>query len=297
MNNDTLASVTGAGPALSGDTAGIIAVTAQQAVLPRRLEDGQVYAILDAEGGIQIVETPGYTSERKEADLPGPSQIARSTVTLDTASFLDYIAENTEKETANYVHGQGSLEVWADVEESTITAVLDGYDGWRQHTTTLKLSTTNEWNEWLAIDGNMLDQEQFAEFIEDHLSTIAEPDGAKLVEICQTMTGYTNQKWRSQKILANGQRQFQWEEAVDAKAGDKGDLTIPSKLVLVLRPYWDSPSVAMEARFRFRLRAGELQIGVKLNEPHQALDGSFDEIIGDINENIPSSITVRCGRL
>ena len=280
------------------ETAGLLVRTAQQAVLPRKLEEG-VYAIVNASGGIDILETDGYTQNREDERATHPRVIARNVTLIDPGSLLDYLSENTSLDTdVWHVPGEsgGSLEVWADIDKSTVTAILDGYNGWRRHTATLQLKLSREWAEWTAIDGKMLDQDKFADFIDSHLSTIAAPDGAQLLDICQTLTGHTNMRWKSQKILANGQRQFQWEEEIEAKAGAKGDLTIPGDLTLALRPYQGSDQVAVFARFRYQLRGGDLLIGVKLVEPDRVLEDAFAGVCNAVDEGLPENVHIRHGR-
>ena len=276
--------------------AAMLVATAEQAVIPRRLEEG-IYAIRNAYGAIEIVETDGYTQKVADERAHRPRVVARTVTLIDPASLLDYIHENTA-DGGSHCAGDtfGSLEVWGDIDAAWVTAILDGYDGWRKHTATLQLKPSREWGEWAAIDGKMLDQDKFADFIDSHLSTIAHPDGAQLLDICQTLTGHTNMRWRSQKILANGQRQFQWEEEIEAKAGQKGDLTIPSELTLALRPYQGSDQVGVTARFRYQLRGGDLLIGVKLVEPDRVLELAFHTVCAAVQAGLPDGITIRHGR-
>ena len=82
----------------AGTTALLLTSAAQQAVLPRRLEEG-VYGVLNPEGGVDITETPGYTQRREQAWLRArsdrPEFVHRSPVLLDVDSFVDYLARNT----------------------------------------------------------------------------------------------------------------------------------------------------------------------------------------------------------
>lgn len=282
------------------EAAAILTVTAQQAALPTRLNDGELYATIDADGAIKIVTTPGYDRTVDDDRAATPRRLKRQGTVRDVPSMLDYIGEHTTDggQAESLIDGNpsGRLEVWADIDRSAVTAIIDGGPGWCSHTITLALKHSREWTEWTGIDGKMLDQEAFAEFIEDHISTIAKPDGAKLLEICQTLTGHTNQQWRSQKILANGQRQLQWEESVEAKAGDKGDLTIPAELQLVLRPYQGGEPVLINARFRYRMRGGALSIGIKLTEPDRVLEQAFNLNLDSLQAGLPEGVTIRNGR-
>ncbi|MEN0072387.1 MAG: hypothetical protein AAGC63_15520, partial [Propionicimonas sp.] len=152
----------------------LLTVTAQQAVLPRKLDEG-VYAILDADGGIQIRETDGYAQQRihdwERARSDKPEFIHRQVTLLNVDSFIDYLATNTygadaisDRKLADhpfivgdgYALGTGGLELWADIDARTIKAILDGYDGLRKHTATLQLKTSREWGEWMAIDGKLV---------------------------------------------------------------------------------------------------------------------------------------------
>ena len=274
----------------SASVAAIVAVTAQQAVLPRRLEEG-IYAILDADGAVQIVETPGYELKREDdyqqLHSSAPERVWRQVTVLDVASFLDYIGVHADEDHLTNAHGAGQLEVWADVDARTVKAVIDGVHGWRKHTATLQLKVSREWSEWSAVDGKLLGQVDFAEFIEDHLSTIAEPDGATLLEICQTLQVHTSAQFKQQNILATGQRVFRFEEDLETKAGTKGDLKIPGELTLVLRPFQGSAAVAVTARFRFQVREGVLRLGVKLAEPDKALEDAFAGVVADVQASVP----------
>lgn len=273
----------------------LIAQLAQQASAHQRATDGGIYLVREQDGTVSMVETPGYIREHAEDDLPGPRRVKRGLVVRDVPSLIGYIREYVDDNGDYTAEGcKGTLEVWA--EQPNVVAILDGVYGWRQHTATLTLTVSPEWTEWTKIHDQMLDQETFADFIDSHMSQIAEPDGAKLLEVCQTLTGATNVSWKSQAILANGQRQFRWEENVDAKAGQKGDLIIPSNLILALRVFRGSAPVAVPARFRYQLRNGNLSIGIKLIQPTDVVDTAFDTVINQINESIPEGIRVRTGR-
>ena len=286
--------------AADGATAMVVATLAQQAALPRVLEDGRLYAVLDADGAIQLLETPGYLDRHADERADTPRQIDRNVTVLDVDSLADYLAHSTYDADEERTVGRGSLgnvgslEVWADLDARTIKAIIDGGDGWRKHIATLQLKLSREWAEWSAIDGKLLDQRAFAQFIEDHLSTIASPDGARLLDICQTLQATTSTQFKQQAILANGQRQFRYEETVEAKAGHKGDLTIPGELILALRPFQGAGAVPIDARFRFQIRDGVLSLGIKLAEPDKALEDAFDTVVGDVQDRVP--VRVNHGR-
>lgn len=272
------------------EAAGVLAMTAQQAVLPRKLEDGQLYAVLRGDR-VEIVETPGYTHQHSDERAVTPRLVHRKVVVTTPESLIDYLTANTDQGLevvgSSSLYTVGGLEVWADLDRRNVTAIIDGGEGWRKHTATLQLAHSREWIEWSDIDGKLLPQARFAEFIEDHLSSIGSPDGAELLDVCQSLQANTKVSFKSQQILANGQRQFVYEETVEAKAGQKGTLKIPAELTLVLRPFAGGDPIGIQARFRFRLHDGELTLGVRLAEPEKAVEDAFEQVVVTVTDAVP----------
>ena len=265
------------------------------------LTDGELYAVINGDR-MELLETPGYAKGFELAHADGPDRIERSVVVRDAESLIDYLAQNTDADDPAAVgmghrHGRGDLELWADIDARRVTATLDGGDGWRRHNASLNLRHSTEWIEWSAIDGKLIDQIQFAQFIEDHLSSIGAPDGAKLLEICQTLEAVTKVDFRSSELLASGQRKFKYDETVEAKAGQKGEFTVPAELTLVLRPFQGSDPVGITARFRYRLDGGQLRLGVKLAEPQRALEEAFNQIVSVIQASVPVRVNHGSGGL
>lgn len=280
----------------NASTAMVIGAFAQQATVPKEVKDGALYVVLNEKGGVELLETPTAASKRREAAAELPSHIKRRAVVRDVDSLLDVIhSVNDEVGDYNMQGGSGALEVWADRDRYTITAIHDGEKGWRRHITELIVSPTPSWNDWTAIDGKMLDQVEFAEFIEDHLSSIGEPDGAQLLDICQTLQAHTGVAFKQQAILANGQRAFQWEETVEAKAGEKGNLKIPGELTLVLQPFQGAESRIVKARFRFRAQQTGLLLGVRLVEVQQVIEDAFAEVVADVSMGLTETVNIRFG--
>ena len=131
------------------DTGLLIATLAQQATNAQQLNEG-VHAVLQADGSITIVETPGYAQQREkewaDANAETPTLLTKSATVVDVTSFLAFLAAHTAAGDGEVGEGSlfslGGLEVWADIDNATVLGVIDGVDGWRRqqlHDTLLPL--------------------------------------------------------------------------------------------------------------------------------------------------------------
>lgn len=247
-----------------------VAALAQQAAEPTPLEPGQIYARL-RDGEIVIDDTDDYATK--------PRKVSREAKAADAGSFLAYLDRR-------HAESRDGLEVWADLDNLTVIAVLDGHDGWRQDRLTLALRRSPEWIAWTERSGKLSSQLAFADFIEDQLSVIADPDGATLLEIVQSMQGSTKVQWQSADWLDNGARAFQWVEEVEAKAGRKGKLEIPSRFTLGLRPFVGSEAFKVVANLRYRIQDGVLSVGFKLPELDRVVEQAFADVVAQIDAGL-----------
>ena len=253
--------------------ASTIARLAEDGVLPRVLEPGVVYAVKNELGGVEVINTDEYA--------PVPRRIVRSATAATADTFTTYLDGRSLP--------TGDVEVWADLDKRRVVAILDA-KRWRDDRITLALQHSPEWKAWIEASGNLYRQASFADFLEDQLGTIAEPDGATLLEIVQSIQGSTKATWKSADWLDNGARGFQWVEEVDGKAGRKGTLEIPSRFTLGLRPFLGSPQYKVTAALRYRMEAGGLAVGFKLIEPQRIVETAFAEIVEQIDSGIAQPI-------
>lgn len=263
----------------ASDGAAAIIETAQQAVAPVELNEFTLYAVRDRDGALQVLDLERY---RKEPER------ARGTYKPATvASFLDYTKRFAEARTT----------VWVHPTEGKVTAVLDdngdGVEakGWRQHVVLLELIPTPDWLFWKEKDGQLMDQQTFAEHIEDGLEDVVDPEGAKMLEIAQSIQTHTGVKFHSGIDLSSGEVKFRYDEMVEAKAGEKGDLIVPQTFELGIAPFVGEDAYRITARFRFRNRGGNLQLGYKLQQPELAertvLEGIGERIGAELGDAAP----------
>ena len=199
-------------------------------------------------------------------------------------SLARYVTDQAEK-------GSTETRIYLDGESRHIKAVINDFgleSGRRNHIATMRLQTTPEWDAWTGLQGFMA-QTEFAEFIDTWLHTIATPAAADLVEIVETLEGDRSLSWRSGQRLSDGQKQFSWVEEIDGRAGAKGQLEIPTDLDMTMPVFVGAAPVSIKARFRYRLRAQDLRLGVKLlrveeieKEAILGVAKTLEGLVGDI---------------
>lgn len=190
----------------------------------------------------------------------------------DAASFTAYVLTHRDQE---------GTTIWIDQGGSRITAVLNDHGedspGWGDHRAELQLQRTPEWMHWLARDGRLVGQEEFAEHIQDGIREIRTPEAAEMLEIAQSFQGKTKADWKQATRLDNGAVGISYTEEIEASAGRKGDLEIPQEIVLAVTPFVGETPFEVVARLRYKIREGNLSIGYKLERPHEVERESLEE--------------------
>lgn len=178
--------------------------------------------------------------------------------------------------------------LWGDVNGHTVTVVLndhvsgDDVAGWADHRAVLTLERSWEWKAWTAHNEDDLSQVGLAEFLEEHVNEIVEPDGATILEVAQTLHATKGANFKSAVALQSGEQQLVWEEQVDAKAGHSGTTEIPRRFTVALRPFVGTDPVRVEASFRFRIRDGRLSLGYRLLGLEEITRTAVEQVLTEV---------------
>lgn len=255
----------------------VIVDTALRSAPPAELTPGKVYAF-HTPTGVHKVDLTG--DDYKDQ----PSRKTGTTTVRDAESFLAYWTK----------HHDTDSEVYADSERLTVTAVLDANTPdaarWAGHRVHLALRETTAWQQWTRQDGQLMRQEEFAEFLEDHLPELLEPSSADMLEIAQSFQAAVKVDFQSASRLSSGQRQFQYVETQSTKAGQKGQLTVPETFVIGLVPFEGSEGYKLTARLRHRIGQNGLQLGYKLERPDEIRKTAFADVVKAIGEQIDTAV-------
>jgi uncharacterized protein YfdQ (DUF2303 family) len=246
---------------------------AQQAAECQQLEPGRIYAFV-AGGEVHRIDLTG------DAYADTPRRKVGKVVVADVPSFAHYYAKHVDR---------AATELYASRDSRTITAVIDAHSadvpGWAGHRLVLGLQHSEAFKAWQAHDGRYMDQEAFAEFLDDNRADIVDPSAAEMLEIAQTIQGTSKVDWQAGHRLRDGQRVLGYVETNTATAGTKGELAIPSEISLGVAIF-DGAKVRHEltARFRHRIEGGKLRLMYKLDRPADVVTAAFDGVVAEVEQ-------------
>ena len=213
--------------------------------------------------------------------LPAPLRCETTVELHDARSFAEYVNKFSDDDTAIFV----------DKEKARFVAVLDYHKETAQprhgeHRAIYTCPKTKEWDVWTRNSGNKMGQVDFALFIEDNADEIQNPSSAHMLEVAMSLKADIKTTFRSATRLDNGQVQFTYNENINGTAGATGQLTIPQEIEVIMTPFQGGPSYTRLARFRYRIKEGELLMWYELVRPHRVLEEAVADTLEQIKKQI-----------
>lgn len=208
---------------------------------------------------------------------PRPRRKKGRPVFVDAPSFQAYVNDHKDMDSHLYV----------DVEAPAITAVLDhhlrgdsdpGNARWGEHVAGFAPPLDPDWTAWTGRDNELAPQMAFAQFVEDQIPNIVEPDGAELLELVQDLSMRSDLTFKRSERLQSGALNFQLADEVRDKLGREG-VELPAELTVSLPIFRRGARITIVAKTRFRLAGGELKLGYHLHRPFEAVDEAFTRLV------------------
>lgn len=256
--------------------------TATRAAEPSKLDDeGRFFAVTAPHAAeLRVIDL----EEKREVLRERPRRKTGTYQVHDADSFVTYLDK----------HGDDQSEVWADATRATVVGVLNAHEvavsgdaaRWEDHLVTYAAILTEGWKAWVAANGKLMSQAEFAEHLEDRSIDIVEPTGADMLEIAQTFKATIGVKFESSKMLSSGEAQLEYRETVDAVAGKAGRMDIPQTFALALRPFEGADPYKVTARLRYRITDGTLRLSYRLDRPEDVLREAFLGVVDQIAARI-----------
>jgi uncharacterized protein YfdQ (DUF2303 family) len=236
---------------------------------------------LDATAGVVFLPSAGEGAgllmdlEKYQAK---PRRKRGKIVVFDSASMNMAIKDNSDA---------GNIGIYFDRNPNapSVVAVLNdnGKDGagWGDLRVTIQFRPTPQWEKWRKLDGHLLPQVDFAEFIEENLEDIADPAGALMLEIASHLQLIRSVNFRSKVALQSGAFAFTHDQDDKASVG-AGQIEVPQTFTLGIAPIFGVAPYRVPARFRYRVVEGKLKLGFKL----QRVETMMEKIIADVVQKI-----------
>lgn len=231
-----------------------------------------------------LVVPPGHEIKSLEHLLNYPTRKRAKVSVSTTSSFIDYIRKH------------GSLDecvIYADIDAETSRCVLDaiindnGADSpkWRDHRCTFTPALSVEWKRWIQKNGEKMAQADFATWLEDNLSDIANvpnmPTGAQMLTMALAFEATAEKKLKSRINLQSGGVRFEYVE--DEDKDTRTSMEVFQRFTLGL-PVFEGSSDAypVEARLKYRDNGGKVTFWYELIRPDRAFKTSVQSALDEI---------------
>lgn len=257
--------------------------------LIREIRAGAQQTVVVDYPGRKAIFVPGFGSERAqmlevdaETGLDKPLRRRGRVVVFDAASFNQVLADNADA---------GDCAIYMDrhPEHPRIVAVLNGNGksgpGWSDFRVEIEFRKTPQWQKWTSIDGKMMQQVPFSEFLEENMEDVTDPPGAKLLELATYLSVVRTVNFKAGVKLHNGLVQLQHEESDEVKAGT---VSLPEEFKLGIKPMFGLASYVVPGRLRYRLQDRKLYLGIKLHR----IEDLMGKIVEDVIEKIEKGANV-----
>ncbi len=260
-----------------GNAAEVIRDLAERAAGPIELHPG-IWGSINTAGDVNVTDL----SNKIELLGEHPRRKRGHAHASDADSFAEYVNK----------HGTEGTEVWWNTNGggwmvAVLNAPTEGSPGWSDHQVTLKLGVSSAWSAWAELDRKFLEQNSFAEHVEERLPDFVTPTGIEMLEIAQSMKASSTGEFESTQRLKSGETTLIFREKHSATAGAKGQLTVPDEFTLQLQPYEGGPAYKVQARFRYRISHGGLLLGYVLTRPEDIVRDAFMDVVKAVADAIP----------
>lgn len=144
-----------------------------------------------------------------------------------------------------------------DFHQPEIGGETESLAGWQSYYLNLVLNQSPQFIKWDEINGKMLPQTLFAEFLKDNRLDISEPCGADVLNLVLALEATECSHCRA-KVADNTGMILSYEQ--DTKTNVK----IPSTITLRLPLFAEADDIEVPVEFRFRIKDGNVMFGIRM---------------------------------
>jgi uncharacterized protein YfdQ (DUF2303 family) len=267
-----------------------LSVTGPVTVPAGAAPDGITPAIIAVQEGVKLTSLKGFIDELRQR----PERREGTAVLESVESFCDYVNRFKNPNTAIFA-------TEGDGEEPRLRGIIDhheqGADGkacFGRHVAAYNFPMSEQWAAWRNADGVPMTQEQFAEFLEDRLLDVREPNEAgdsaarfsndfairlatpaQLRDLSRGLSVRVNQHAAQKINTTTGETTLSFSE--DHANDDGTPIAVPGGFVLGIPVFHAGDGYQLHARLRYRMSGRAVSWTVKLHRPDMVFRYAFNE--------------------
>ena len=191
----------------------------------------------------------------------------------DAASFIRYFND----------HKADRSRVYAQMDPARFLAVFDEFDtyamaedvpnqsDWRGFRAEFAVPASREWGVWMGANHKHMSQLSFAEFLQDNLPDVVEPNGSDLLQMALNFEAAQAGTVVAAQRLQDGSHNLTWKADNNAS----GSVKFPETITIRIPVFENDAAQPIVARLRYRIKEGALAIWYELVRPHKELETAF----------------------
>jgi uncharacterized protein YfdQ (DUF2303 family) len=225
----------------------------------------------------------GYSLHALKEHLTEPERVCQHVTLLTSDDFLACWKR----------FKSDSSVVFGDERNATYRAIVDfhaadGTPKWCSHMATYACPKSKEWEVWNGSNGKRMTQAAFAEFIEDNYPDIIKPSHAEMIQVSTNLQAKKSVAFSQATRLDNGQSQLVYQEEVKGtvESSKGGTMKVPDGFTLKLAVFLGGTAYQLDARLRYRIDDGKLQIWYDLHRPHKVVEAATQAVTQAIRKGI-----------
>lgn len=219
------------------------------------------------DGLIPFVIVPkGYELRDLEYLFAAPTRKRAKLSVSDADSFRRYM----------FRHGTPSTStIYADIDREAgkfvLVGVLDDHRvdgaGWREHTCTMTRKQSVEWKRWTSKNKVFMNQGDFATYLEENLSDVAQvdgmPTGGDILQMALAFERTAEKKLKSKINLQSGGVRFEYTD--DDDKDTRTSMNVFERFAIGIPVFEGSKSAyQIDARLKYRDNSGKLTFWFEL---------------------------------
>jgi len=146
-----------------------------------------------------------------------------------------------------------------------------------------------EWNRWTNTCGKKMTQVAFAEFIEDNIKDVVEPDSAQLFTDITNFRLIRRATFGSKINVQNGEIDFQYSN----ESEKNGSVKLPETLTLGIRVFEEGEYYNVNVKLRYRVDEDEgLVLWYEITNQDKVYDYAFNKIVERLTEKYSDNLVL-----